>query len=208
MVTVYGPMQGFQAAGTIAQAVTFARRGRSTTAYAKTRPHQPRTPSQVARRIMFSFLGSQWSSLAGVDQQTWLPKFGAPQPTALLHYMSVNLARWTSHLGPSKVNPPTEATTPGKLDSFTATGKTGYVDILFRQLSPHNAWGWTLYRSQTTPFTPGPQNLVAIWPVIGAGFIARTDGPLAAGTYYYYLGNFSPDGKLLVWTGPRTATVL
>jgi hypothetical protein len=156
---------------------------------------------------MFTFLGSQWPLLSEAERQTWASNFQTDPPERFLNYMSVNLTRWTAHLGPSKTNPPTEATTPGQIDNFSATGATGYVDLLWRQHLPTNAWAWLFYRSQTPGFTPGPQNLAIHRPLIGAGFISHRDAPLLPGTYYYRIANVSPDGKLQAWTGQRTATV-
>lgn len=208
MVRVIAPMHGLTASGSIAATLTFARRGRSTTAYALTRPSQPHTAHQQSRRAMFSFIGSQWPFLTPADQLTWSPNFSGGPPTAFLQFMSTNLARWTRHAGPSQASPPTEATSPNTMDLFTATGETGRVKLQFRQHSPPDAWGWITWRSLTLPFTPNPANCAAIWPCIGAGVLIRYDAPLAPGTYHYYLGNFSIDGKLTIWTGPRTATVL
>lgn len=199
MAVVRGPLQSLSAAGTIGAALTFARRGRSTTAYARTRPSQPRTPAQIGRRVMFAFLGSQWPFIAAVDQQTWLPKFGDPQPYAFLHYQSVNLARWTAFLAPSQASPPTEATTPNGITTLTATPFQGYVQLRFAQMNPPRAWGWILFRDTTLPMNASPHNLVQIWPAIGSGTFVRIDYPVPPGTWHYRLGNFSPDGKLIIW---------
>lgn len=207
MAVVHGPLASLAAAGSIAGALTFAKRGPSTTAYARTRPRQPRTQPQIGRRRMFKFLGNQWPFLAPIDQATWLPKFGAPQPTALLHYMSVNLTRWTAHLGPSKAAPPTEATTPGAITSLTATPYQGYVKIVLKQSHPPDAWGWSLYRAPTFPFVPGPLNMVQVWPCIGAGTITRWDTGVPPGQWAYWIGNFSDDGKLKLWKKTTLITV-
>lgn len=207
MAIVQGPLLSAKAAGSIAAALTYSGRGRSTTAYALTQPRQPQTQPQIGRRRMFSFLGNQWPLLAPLDQQGWLPKFGEPQPTALLHYMSVNLARWTAHLGPSKANPPTEATTPGAITGLTATAYAGYVKITLKQSSPPNAWAWILYRAPTFPFIPGPLNMVQVWPCVGAGTLVRWDTGVPPGQWAYWIGNCSDDGKLKCWKKTALITV-
>jgi hypothetical protein len=207
MATITGPLLSTEAIGTLGRALTIARRKSSFTAYRYTPAPYRRTPAQVGRRIMFSFLGSQWPLLPQPDQATWKPNFHTDPPYAFLNYQHVNLLRWSQHNAPSTTCPATQATTPAQIDSFSATPMPGMVSLIFRQFACADCWAQVLYRHHAWPFTPAPTNLVQVFPYVGSGFLQRMDSPVPTGTWHYYLGNFTKTGKLLIWTKLQNVVV-
>lgn len=193
MVKVHGPMFSLDASGTIGKAATFSKwKGRN---YVRERviPANPKSGPQVGMRAMLSFISKQWSGLSAVEKATWDTRAKATVISTFNAFTSYNQNRWRSFSGPSKDDPAAEASAAATAPTTTPTGGIRQIELSIADGATLPDWGWFVYRSTTTGFTPAYSNCVAIIPKTATPTI-YIDTPLTAGTYYYRIGGFNDDG--------------
>jgi len=186
-------MFSLSASGTIGNAVTFATsKGRP---YARVRviPSNPKTGPQVGMRAMMKFLSQQWAGMSDVNKATWLIRAKATNISTFNAFSSYNMRRWRSFTGPSKEDPAAEiSTTPAAPTTTVSTG-VRQLQLSIADGAQLPDWGWLVYRSTVTGFTPAYSNLVAIVPKTASPTI-HIDAGLIPQAYYYRIQGIMIDG--------------
>lgn len=208
MVKLKGPGLATEASGTLADALTFAElRSRS---YAKkhARPKNPKTPKQLGVRAMTGFLGAQWRILSPAEQASWQSKATAGRVYPYHAYIAANARRWQNFRTPSKADPAAEAHTLSDPPRLTLTPGTKMISVQLDHIGASSCWGYVLFRSLVTGFTPHPTNAVAAIPRTSGVFSEYyRDTPLEPGTYYYRVLGFRCDGVRGNHSPQKSATV-
>lgn len=210
MVKLKGPIASLAAAGSIGKAVTVASwKGRS---YMKklTKPVNPKSGSQVGTRSMMRFLASGFGGLSAANILTWGDLAAELNVSNYNAWVSYNLERWARLLAPTKAFPATASGDPGEIDSATATALNRSIVLEYEGAEAFDDWGIIIFRSTSTGFTPGPDNVVRVnfWDQNEESDFTWTNGPLTPATYYYRAWTFSEDGNLdKLFTDEDSATI-
>lgn len=196
MARTTGPLLSLDASGSIAGAMTFSKwKGRSYVRQLVT-PHNPDTPMQRAMRAMFKFLGSQWSNINPTDQDTWNGLADGDKIADFNAYMKINQAAWKHFQTPSMAYPAIKAGTPATITSQSVTPGIGQATVNIDINAVNQNWGFIIYRSLTTGFTPSMSDVIAIMWNASTTVQRYVDSPLAADTYYYVVQPFTTDGVI------------
>ncbi len=91
MTKSINPLFGFNASGTLKNALTFRRRDRQTIAEIKPIPKDARTSNQLAWRTMYQKCADLWHTLSLAEQQTWESLARRQRMTGYSYYMSLCL---------------------------------------------------------------------------------------------------------------------
>lgn len=208
MVKVQAPALSLDASGQLAGALVFSKwKGRN---YVRSlvKPANPKTGGQVGVRAAFKFLSQQWSGLGATPQATWEERAEQKVVSEFNAYMSYNLERFRNFLGLSQEDPAALVDTVDAIDTFTATAGERQITIAINDTGTvGDNWGFMIYRSLTTGFTPAFDNLVAIIQSQAGGVVNFVDTPLDPDTYYYDAKPFTKDAVLGSLDGEINATV-
>jgi len=109
-------------------------------------------------------------------------------------FTSYNQRRWRNFLGPSKEDPAAEVSVPPTAPTGAAVAGVRMATVTLTDTVTAPDWGYLLFRSLTTGFTPGVSNAIAVFPWSGAATTVYIDTPLDPGTYYYRSRGFNDDG--------------
>lgn len=195
MVKLNAPLMSFDASGTVANAVTFAKwKGRP---YARVRvvPANPKTPKQVGIRAVVKFLGQQWASLDDTAKSSWQELATQTNVSPFNAFVGKNAYDWRSQLYPTKTHPAARASTAPSTPTITITAGTRQASIAIAAGSTKPTWGYSIHRSQQTGLTANWTNCVALVQADANGAASYIDTPLQSGTYYYVAKPFNADGK-------------
>lgn len=196
------------ASGSLGGALVFSKwKGRP---YVRTlvKPSNPKSALQVSMRAMFKFLSQQWAGISTANQATWQDKADAGVYSTFNAYVSENQERWRNFLAPGQADPVGEAGTNAVVNAVTATAGVRQITINVDITTQNDGWGWCLYRSLTTGFTPGVSNLIAVGITAGDGASTDyVDTPLDPDTYYYVVQCFNNDGLFQLPEAEVNATV-
>jgi len=207
MVKTKGPSISAEASGKLADVLIFSKSPR--TQYAKThrRPRNPRSGGQVGIRVMMKFLAQQWKDIIPTRQATWQEAAQRMDLYRYHAYISHNQINWRSFLGATQMDNYTGTWLALDTPDLRLFPKTNSVLIDLRAIGSGSAWGYTLFRSQTSGFTAAIDTCVKIFrkgPLHKTLFL---DTPVTPGTYYYRAGGFRWYGALCVPTAEKTVTV-
>lgn len=207
MARVTGPLMSFDASGTIAGAVVFAKwRGRN---YVRRHavPSNPRSVAQLAARSIIAFAGQQWKSIGGVDQATWEAGAESLKISAFNEYIRINARNWRDQFCPSKASPALRVEVPvaPSVVEPAPSGRQMLVAITYSKGA--DDWGLAICRSLVNTDDPSPSLVVAI--VNAQTFLGTyVDGPLEPGTYYYNAFAFSIDGVMSTFPAWGSETIV
>lgn len=208
MVKLTAPAMSLDASGSLGGTLVFAKwKGRN---YARelVKPHNPKTASQTGLRAMFAFLSQYWTSVSAPDKATWLTRAAMTAISSFNAYMSHNMDRWRSYLGPVMADE--DAGTAGAaitITGFTTTGGERLATISGGTSAQTNLIGVAIYRSAAEIVTSDWSNCVHIATVDGSGNFQWTDSPLDAATYHYRARSIHDDGSMGVLVADSTAVV-
>jgi len=194
MAIVKGPCMSLDASGSLAGAVVFSKwKGRNYIRQLVT-PANPKSGAQSGFRASMKFLSQSWAGLTAGNQATWETRAADRTISEFNAYTSLNQLRWRNFLTPTKEDPAAEASTPPSAASGAATAgvRQATIDLTDGVTAPD--WGYVLFRSKTTGFTPAISNAIALVPWDVAGVTQYIDTPLDPGTYYYRSKGFNDDG--------------
>lgn len=194
MVRVAAPALSLDASGTIGDSMVFSKwKGRP---YVRVRviPHNPKSGGQVGIRAMFQFLTKQWAGLTAGNKATWINRAAATNISPFNGFIAYNQFRWRNFLGPSKVDPAAEVSTPPSAPTAVATAGVRQVSLAITKGANAPDWGYLIFRSPTGTFTSVWSNCIAVVQKDGSGNALYIDTPLAAGTYYYEIMGIMIDG--------------
>jgi len=207
MVRVNAPALSLEASGKLAGAIVFSCwKGR---AYVRELviPANPCTGPQVGMRSMIRFLSQIWAGLSSSDKADWLTRAKQTNISNFNAFVAYNQDRWRRFLGPSKLDPATEASTGLTISAFTATGSVRQCTLAITPSAGTNLWCYTLHRKSTSSVTPTFDNCVRIIVADGANQVSYVDTPLAPGTYYYKVIPLNVDGKKGTASTEQSGTV-
>ena len=197
MVKLKGPAVSTEAIGSIADVLSFQKGKRGTIAKKHASPKQPNTAAQIGVQANVKWLSQQWSSLSAAQMATWFKRARLMNVANYHAYLSQNSKRFHNFLMPSKEDPATEAGGGSRMENC-------YVLPHYRAISYHAKcggppidWGYLLCRSQTTGFTPAPQNTIALFLKTPAVLDVYYDRDLEPGTYYYRCAGFDITGRFI-----------
>jgi len=207
MARVTGPLMSFDASGTVAGAIVFAKwRGRN---YVRRHavPSNPRTPGQIAARAIIAFLGKLWDSLGDEPKASWEEGAESLKISPFNQYIGLNARNWRDQMVPSQATP-AERTLVGDPPAAIAGVVSGRQVILTVTLADvTNIWGIVVCRSLVTGFTATAGNAIGIIEAWNDPLV-WVDGPLAPGTYYYKAFAFSTDGLKTTVCAEEDVTVV
>ena len=207
MARVTGPLMSFDASGTVAGAIVFAKwRGRN---YVRRHavPSNPRTPGQIAARAIIAFLGKLWTSLGDEPKASWEEGAESLKISPFNQYIGLNARNWRDQMVPSQATP-AERTLVGDPPAAIAGVVSGRQVILTVTLADvTNIWGIVVCRSLVTGFTATAGNAIGIIEAWNDPLV-WVDGPLAPGTYYYKAFAFSTDGLKTTVCAEEDVTVV
>lgn len=208
MALVKAPLLSLDASGALADAIVFSKwKGRP---YVRSlvKPANPKSGGQVGVRAAFKFLSQEWSGIVAGSKATWEDLAEQDVVSEFNAYMKQNLRRNRNFLGMSQAYPAAVAQTVPAIDNFTASPGERQITILLDDdtIGDPN-WGFLLFRSTSTGFTPAFDNLIGIVPAAGASDVFFVDTPLDPDTYYYDAKPFTLDGTVGVLDGEINATV-
>jgi hypothetical protein len=170
-------------------------------------PANPKSGPQIGVRAMMKFLSQYWATISTANQATWDARAAQTTISAFNAYVAYNMSRWRRFLGPTKVDPATEASTALTVSAITATGAIRQATINITPSGATNIWAYAIFRSPTGTFTGVFSNCVAVVAANGASAIDYVDTPLVAGTYYWSAKVINIDGKFGTESSEATAAV-
>lgn len=166
------------------------------------KPANPRSGGQVSMRSMIKFLSQEWSDIGSGDKTTWQDPADAKVISNFNAYTSYNAKRNRSFLAPSMAYPAALSDVVDAVDTFTATAGVREVSIVISDLFVEQSnWGYLLFHSTTTGFTPSFSNLLAVIPARAADDVTFVHGPLDPDTYYYDVKAFTLEAVLSALKG-------
>lgn len=194
MAIVKGPAMSLDASGSIAGALVFSKwKGRNYIRQLVT-PANPRSGSQVGFRSMMKFLSQQWASLSAAEKATWESRAADRIISEFNAYTSYCQLRWRNFLTPSKADPAALASTPSLAATGVATAGVRQASLAITDGATPPDWGYLVFRSTSTGFTPAISNVIAAVEWDSGGVTTYIDTPLDPGTYYYRTKGFNDDG--------------
>lgn len=206
MVKVSAPAMSLDASGKLGGSIVFSKwKGRN---YVRTLviPSNPKSVSQISVRAMMRFLAQDWAGLTAGNKATWQDRADSLIVSTFNAYVSATMARHRHFKGPSKEDPAAETGTAPAAPTTTATAGVREVQLSIADGAQAPDWGWMIFRSITTGFTPSFSNLVRIVPRTATPTI-YIDTPLTTGVAVYYrIKGFMATGKLGTLEVERTAT--
>lgn len=208
MVKVQAPALSLDASGSLAGALVFSKwKGRN---YVRSlvKPSNPKSGGQVGVRAAFTFLSQEWAALIAGDKATWEDLAEQDVVSTFNAYMKFNLLRNRNFLGMTQREDYILQDAADAIDTFTATAGERQITIQLNTVAVVNGcWGFLLYRSTSTGFTPAFDNLIAVVPANGVTLVDYVDTPLDADTYYYDAKPMNTDASLGALDGEINATV-
>lgn len=194
MAIVKGPAMSLDASGSLAGAIVFSKwKGRNYIRQLVT-PANPKSGAQTGFRASMKWLAQIWSSLSAANQATWEDRAADMIVSGFNAFTSYNQLRWRNFLTPSKEDPAAEASTPATAPTGAAVAGVRMATVTLTDSGTPPDWGYLLFRSGTTGFTPAISNAVAFVVYDVAGATEYIDTPLEPGTYYYRSRGFNDDG--------------
>jgi len=208
MALVTAPLLSLDASGAVGDAIVFSKWKGRNYVRALVRPSNPKSGGQVGMRAMFKFLTQGWSSVPAGDQATWEALAEAAAVSPFNSFMQKNLLRNRNFLAPTRDYPATEAQTVDEIDTFTAVAGVRQITITLSVMYTNTQnWGYLLYRSLSTGFTPAFDNLIAVIPSNAGDDSIFVDTPLDPDEYFYDVKPFTQDGVIGSLDGEISAEI-
>ena len=194
MAVVKGPAMSLDASGSIGGAITFSKwKGRNYVRQLVT-PANPKSGGQTGFRASMRFLSQIWAGLTAGNKATWETRAADMIVSEFNAFTSYNQKRWRNFLTPSKEDPAAEISAPATAAVGGAVAGVRQATITLTDSGTPPDWGYVLFRSLVTGFTPAISNAIRIVPWDVAGATVIIDTPMEPGTYYYRSRGFNDDG--------------
>lgn len=207
MAVVKAPLMSLDASGTLGGAIVFSKwKGRN---YVRRHaiPSNPKSSPQLSVRAMMQFLSQEWAAITAGDKATWEARASLTNVSPFNAYVAVNMKRWGLETYPGQVDPVTENDAVGTIANESATAGVRSITISDEVTVLASNWGIMLYKSITTGFTPGRNNMFHIMPATTAAVFTFLDTAVLVGVPYYYRGlAISKDGVVSALFAEITAT--
>lgn len=197
MARLTGPLMSMSASGSIGGVIVFSTwKGR---AYARqlVRPANPKSGGQVSMRAFMKFLSQAWAGGTPTQKSSWEDMADAGVFSPFNAYTKYNLGLNKDFLAPVQQLDLVTPITPSVIATFAATAGTRSIAITISDDGIQDInWGFFLYRSTTSGFTPAFDNLIALVVADGTNVVTHVDTPLVPDTYYYDAKPFTNEGDI------------
>jgi len=194
MAIVKGPAMSLDASGSLAGAIVFSKwKGRNYVRQLVT-PANPRSGAQTGFRASMKWLAQSWSGLSDAEKATWEDRAADMIVSEFNAFTSYDQKRWRNFLTPSKEDPAAEASTPATAPTGAAVAGVRMATITLTDSGTAPDWGYLLFRSISTGFTPAISNAIRFIDWDSGGATEIIDTPLEPDTYYYRSLGFNDDG--------------
>lgn len=197
MARVNGPLMSMDASGALGGAVVFSKwKGRN---YVRqlVKPANPRSGGQISMRAALKFLAQEWAGIGDAPQATWEDLADAGVFSPFNAFTKFNLKRNRDFLAPFQSATDYGQGTASPIDVFTATPGVRSISVAISDTDAEDTnWGYLLFRSLGTGFTPAFSNLHAVVKAYAAVPTIFIDTPLEPDTYYYDVKPFNATGKM------------
>ena len=190
MARVTGPLMSYDASGTVASSITFARwKGR---AYVRrwAKPSNPQSALQIYNRSLMKFLSQAWASIGAVAKATWDTLADAGKFSAFNACIKSNMSAWQSTLHPLDAAGATRSTTALQA-TLAVTGGVGMATVVITPSATADPWGYIIYRKLAGAPTGTPDEVCAVVPDVGGAGATYIDAGLAAGVWHYKVTQFA-----------------
>lgn len=194
MVKVYAPCLSLDASGTLADSITFTKWKGRNVARQRVIPSNPQSASQTGMRAMFGWLSKIWASLTTAEKATWEDRAKADNISEFNAMVGYCQDRWRRFLFPAAEDPADETGTAPSAATVTPTAGIRQVKLSIVDGANAPDYGYAIFRSTTTGFTPGYDNCVAVVDWDDSGTTEYVDAPLTPDTYYYKVIGFLKSG--------------
>lgn len=207
MVRLKGPALSTDAAGSLADAITFATNNKRRSLRTKGKPKNTKSNNQLAIRAMMAFLSANWAALSTADKATWEPPARAAGHAPYHAYIKHNMKRWRTFRPPAKLYPSPETPPAPAPASMTAWG--GFHCINYRLWLPVGTqpWGWTIHLAYNAPCVAEFKTTRHVLLKTGAADVYWTMRDLPPGNYKTRAKPFCPTGLWGINSSERSATV-
>ena len=208
MVKVQGPMFSLGASGKLGGTIVFSKwKGRPYVRELVT-PSNPKSGGQVSMRAMMKFLSQEWSGMSAGAKTSWQDPADAGVVSTFNAFVSANLELNRSFLAPHQNYPQVIGAAVDAIDTFTAVAGVREITITLDTVAVADAaWGFLLFWSLSTGFTPSFSNLLSVIPANGTTDVIFVHGPLDPDTYYYDAKPFGAEGFIGALDGEINAVV-
>lgn len=205
MASVKGPLFSIDASGTVGGAIVYSKWKGINYVRRHAVPSNPKSGGQLSVRAMMTFLSQFWTNLTDAQQTDWEIRAAVTNISPFNAFVSYNMARWGTNLGPSKLDPATEDGTDGVLGALTVTNQSRSLLVSQVVTTANDNWGIGIYRVTGGGVGMGRNELVHIIPAGAAATFTWLDFPLTVGvTYGYDTRPISDAGDLGAATGEQT----
>ncbi len=207
MAVLKGPLFSLDASGSIGGAVVYSKwKGRN---YARRHavPANPNSAGQRSMRAMMQFLTQIWDGLTAGQKVDWETRAAVTNISPFNAFVSYNMTRWGTGLGPSKLDPATEDGTDPVMGALTVTNQSRSLLVSQVITTANDIWGIFVYRVLGGGVGMGRSELVHIIPASAAATFTWLDTPLTAAQLYGYDTRGVTDaGDLGAAVGEQTGT--
>jgi len=160
-------------------------------------------------RASLKFLAPEWTQNNSAFKASWEALADSLVVAPFNAYMKENLKRNADFLAPSRDAEFPGVDTPSAIDVFTATAGVRSITIAINDAADFDTnWGFFIFRSTTTGFTPGFTNLVAMLKANSSSPVSWVDHNLTPDTYYYDAKPFTQDSSIGTLKGEINAEVV
>jgi hypothetical protein len=132
MVKLTGPLQSLEAAGSIANLLTFQKTLQGTMVKLKSTPPAAKSDLQIGLRAMTKGLVNYWHLITDARQATWQTLADEGHLTRYQAFLGYNMSRWRQCLTPSQTYP---ATNLGGLSQQIVTAPVGGKGTITHQIT-------------------------------------------------------------------------
>jgi len=197
MAGVRGPLFGFDASGSIANTLVWAKwKGRP---YVRQLviPSNPRTIFQRGVRAMFGFCSSYYTNLTTVEKNAWIFEATADQITGMNAWIRDSQTNRVNDRSARNLPTAGPGVAPAAPTFPIAVGGPGRYTVTWTASVDAFRFTYTAYRDPVMGFTPSPANLVAV-KAARAGFevLTFTETGLTPGTWFLRLKTGNEGGTL------------
>lgn len=191
-----GPLMSMGASGSIGGILTFGNNKGRNFVRQLVIPANPQTAPQMGVRSMMKFIGQEWAQLTSGNQATWAARAAQTNISPFAAFSSKGMDNWSNAQKAAQREDPAETVVtpsgPPTVITDTVVEKRATINWTDSVVGT-DPFGVIYYQSDTTGFTPGRDNAVA---VVDLGVLSFTTKSLLPGTYFYRLATFDVAGNI------------
>lgn len=203
-----GPLMSMGASGSIGGILTFGNNKGRNFVRQLVIPANPQTAAQMGVRSMMKYVGQEWAQLSSTDQATWATRAAQTNISNFAAFSSKAMDNWSNAAMAAQRQDPAEtvATPSGPPTGITPTVVERRATIDWTDsVVGTDPFGVIFYLSDTTGFTPGRDNAVAVVDLAVESYTTKT---LTPGVYFFRLATFDVAGNIGTPSAQGTFTIV